>query len=162
MDSQALRMPYLLRVAMLLGALFGIVGTTAGLVLLVSAVSTEGPPEIVGDALSRAAFLAMAVSFLVFYIAACVTAGTASWALWKRRPQARMFLTVLLVEFVVGDTAVLIFARRFAEVPAAELGISAGVFVVLVALALWYLYGKHSVVEYFESQRLASAAPSAS
>ncbi|MDH3270177.1 MAG: hypothetical protein OEN56_02520 [Gemmatimonadota bacterium] len=153
-------MPFLLRVAMVLGGLFGIVGTTAGLAALFNVFVMDGPVMIGQDPVPRSDFIAITVPFLLLYVTACVTAGSASWSLWKRRRHARVLLTVLLVEFVIGDTAMLVLARRLSDVPTAELGISAMVFVVLVALALWYLFGKRSVVEYYDSLRApTSEAP---
>lgn len=151
-------MPLLLRLAMVFGAFFGIVGTSAGLAGLVNVLFTDGPFAVNETGVSRSDFLAVAVPLLLLYVAACVTAGTASWSLWKRRSHARMLLTALLVEFVVGDTAILVLARRLSDVSAAELGVSAAVFIVLVALALWYLFGKRSVVDYFESLRGSPSA----
>jgi hypothetical protein len=151
LEDKALPIPFLLRVAMLLGALFGVVGTSAGLVGLGVAVFGEGPVTLGGDPVPRSHFLPIAVPFLLLYVAACLTAGAASWSLWKRHRRARLLLTVLLVEFVVGDTAMLVLARRFSAVPAAEVAISAAFFVGLVAIALWYLFRSRSVVAFFES-----------
>ena len=151
MNHRRLRMPLLLRVAMLFGGFFGIVGTTAGLAALVDVVVTDRPFTINEDPVLRSDFLAVAVPFLLFYVAACVTAGSASWSLWKQRSGARLLLTALLVEFVVGDAAMLVLASRLTDVSVAELLFSAMAFTVLVALALWYLFRKRSVVEYFGS-----------
>lgn len=145
------RLPLLLRVAMVLGGFFGIVGTTVGLAALISVVFTDSPFTIDQDPVPRSDFLALAVPFLLFYVLACITAGSAAWALWKQRSHARLLLVALLSEFIVGDTAMLVLARRLADVSAVELGLSATFFLVLVALALWYLFRKRSVVEYYES-----------
>lgn len=136
---------------MVLGGIFGVIGTTAGLAVLVDIVVTDRPFTINEDPVPRFDFLAIAVPFLVFYVAACVTAGFAAWSLWKQRSRARLLLTALLAEFVVGDAAMLVLARRFNTASPAELLLSAMVFTGLVAVALWYLFRKRSVVEYFGS-----------
>lgn len=144
-------MPLFLRVAMVFGGFFGIVGTSAGLAALVGVVFTDRPFTINEDPMLRSDVLVVAVPLLLLYVAACVTAGLASWSLWKQRSRARLLLTALLVEFVVGDAAMLVLARRLTDVSAAELLFSATAFTVLVALALWYLFRKRSVVGYFAS-----------
>jgi hypothetical protein len=63
----------------------------------------------------------------------------------------------LLVEFIVGDTAMLVFMSRTLDVTRADLAASALFFAFLVALGLWYLFRKESVVQYYES--LLSAKP---
>ena len=144
-------MPLLLRVAMVFGGFFGVVGTTVGLAALINVVFTDSPFTINQDPVPRSDVLSVAVPFLLFYVLACITAGSAAWALWKQRSHARLLLVALLGEFVVGDTAMLVLARRLADISAAELGLSATVFSVLVALAFWYLFRKRSVVDYYES-----------
>lgn len=144
-------MPLLLRGAMILGAFFGIVGTTAGIAGALGLALGDGPYAVNGEAVSKSEFLAIAVPFLLFYVAACITAGTAAWSLWKRRARSRLLLTVLLAEFVVGDAAVLALARRLLGTSSAELALSVSTFVLLVALALWYLFRNPAVVGYYES-----------
>ena len=147
--------PFLLRVARALGGVFGVLGTLAGLWALVRVGAGDGPFNINNIPVTKAEFLTAAVPFLVVYIAACLTAGAASWALWKRQARSRLLLATLLVEFVVGDTAMLVIMYRTLDVTALELVTSALFFTFLVALGLWYLFRKESVVCYYESVRFS-------
>ena len=146
-------MPFLLRVAMALGALFGIFGTSVGLWGLLRVVVGDGPFRIDEAVVSRAEFVAVAGPFLVLYILACLTAGAAGWAIWRRRARSRALLVALLTEFVLGDVAMLVLAQRMFDVGAPELVLSVSLFIVLVALGLWYLFHKASVAEYYDSLR---------
>ena len=147
--------PRFLRVAMALGSVFGIFGTIAGLWALFRLIASDGPFSIGEDAATKAEFLILAGPFLALYVSACLTAGAASWALWKRRGRSRLLLSALLAEFVVGDAAMLALARFRFGVSGAELAISVSSFSVVVALGLWYLYRKETVVRYYESVRSA-------
>ena len=153
MGDKGIGTPFLLRVAMALGAVFGIVGTSVGLWGLFQIAVGDSPFQINEDPVSKADFLSVAVPFLVLYVSACVTAGAASWALWKRRARSRTLLAALLAEFVIGDAAMLFLAHRLFDVSASELATSVFFFTVLVALGLWYLFRKESVVGYYESVR---------
>lgn len=144
-------MPILLRLAMILGAFFGTIGTAAGLVGLLGAVLGGGPFIIHEEVVSRSEFLIVAVPFLVMYVVACLTAGAASWALLRRRTRSRILLAALLVEFAVGDAALLALAYRMSEVTVSELAASALVFALLAVAAIWYLFSKQSVSSYYES-----------
>ena len=144
--------------AAVLGAVFGVVGTSFGLWGLFRIALADGPFQFDGDLIPKSAFLVVAVPFLVLYVSACVTAGAASWALWKQEYRSRMLLVALLAEFVIGDAAMLILAERRFEISAAELATSAFFFAVVVSLALWYLFKKVSVVRYYESVGQAPAA----
>ncbi len=95
----------------------------------------------------------LALPFVGLYVLACLTAGAASWALWRGRFRSRILLTILLAEFVVGDAAMLAVAWHLVEISASELIVSIVGFSVLAALGLWYLYSKSSVVAYYDSIR---------
>ena len=151
MGESVISMPFLLRVAMALGAVFGVFGTVIGTYGLVRIGLGDGPYRINEDVASKADFLRLTVPFLVLYVAACVTAGAASWALWRRRTRSRPLLTLLLMEFVIGDAAMLLVAHKLFGVSGYEALGSALFFVVLVALGLWYLFAKESVVQYYDS-----------
>ncbi len=157
MNERTVGTPLLLRVATGLGSVFGIFGTVVGLWGLFRLIASDGPFSIGGDAATKAEFLIVAVPFLVLYVSACLTAGAASWALWKRRDGSRLLLTALLAEFVIGDVAMLALARLRLGVSGAELAISVSTFSVLVALGLWYLYRKETVVRYYASVGSATA-----
>jgi len=144
-------MPFLLRVAMSIGAVFGSLGTVTGGWALLRVATYDGPFRIGEVAVSRADFLAVAVPFLIIYVLACLTAAAASWALWRRRARSRSLLVALLAEFAVGDAAMLVFMSQTLEVSPSELASAALSFTVLVALGLWYLFRKGSVVRYYES-----------
>ena len=152
-SDNAVKAPLLLRAAMAPGAVFGVLGTAAGLWGLVLLVGSDGPFQIGEDVVPKVEFLGVAVPFLVLYISACLTAGAASWAVWKRRARSRVLWTALLAEFVIGDAAMLALARRLFEVSVFELASSIVVFSVLVAFSLWYLFRKEAVVAYYESVR---------
>jgi tryptophan-rich sensory protein len=134
---------------MALGAVFGVLGTSVGVWALIRIALSDGPYQISDDSLSKAEFLPVALFFLVLFVLACVTAGAAAWAIWRRQDRSRALLTVLLAEFVVGDAAMLVLAQRVSEVGAPELAVSATFFTILVATALWYLFRKQSVVQYY-------------
>jgi hypothetical protein len=136
---------------MALGAAFGSLGTVIGLWALLRVLAADGPLQLNDVTVARADFLPVAVLFLIIYISACLTAAAASWALWKRRARSRHLLVALLVEFIVGDTAMLVFMSRTLDVTRADLAASALFFAFLVALGLWYLFRKESVVQYYES-----------
>ena len=157
MGGNGTGMPFLLRLAMILGAFFGIFGTVVGLWALVRVVVSDGPFQFIDDPVSKADFLTVAVPFLVVYISACLTAGAAAWALWKRQARSRLLLAALLSEFVVGDAAMLVFMNRTLDVTTAEVASTALFFTVLVALGLWYLFRKESVVRYYRSFRPTEA-----
>ena len=144
-------LPLLLRMAMILGAVFGVFGTTLGVYGVYLLLVGDGPVRF-GDArVPKADFLAAALPFLGLYISACLTVGAASWALWKRHPRFRFLLTVLLVEFLVGDAAMLALAGRLAQIGPSELVTSILGFLVLASLGLWYLFRKDSVVSYYQA-----------
>ena len=145
--------PFLLRVAMVLGAVFGLLGTGVGVVGLLVVALSGGPHHIGDQVVSRAELAKVAVPFLILYVCACVTAGLASWAIWKRRAASRTLLVMLLVEFVIGDAAMLVLARNVAGTGASELAVSASIFATLVVVWLWYLFRKRSVVRYYTSVR---------
>ena len=146
-------MPLLLRGAMVVGVIMGTLGTVGCLWALGRVVTFGGPFQFNDTTVARADFLGVAVPFLLLLMAACLTAGAASWALWKRRVRSRSILVGLLAELVVGDAAMLLLASRMLDVTSAELASSALFFAVLVALGLWYLFRKDSVVRYYESIR---------
>jgi hypothetical protein len=153
MSEKTVGTPLFLRVAMALGAVFGIFGTIAGLWGLFRLIVSDGPFSIGEDAATKAEFLTLAGPVLALYVSACLTAGAASWALWKRRGGSRLLLTALLAEFAVGDAAMLALARFRLGVSGTELAIPVTSFSVVVALGLWYLYRKEAVVRYYESVR---------
>lgn len=144
-------LPILLRVAMVLGAVFGTLGTAIGVLGLFRLALGDASFRVDDTVLSRAEVVAIAGPFLILYISACLTAGAASWAIWTRRARSRALLVALLAEFVLGDAAMLVVARRTFGVGMSEVLLSASVFTVLVALALWYLFRKASVVEYYST-----------
>lgn len=145
--------PFLLRAAMALGAVFGVLGTGIGLWVLFRVILSAGPFRVNEEMVSRAEFLTVALPLVGLYVSACITAGAASWAIWRQRAYSRALLTTLLAEFVIGDTAMLVMARRLFDAGASELAVSVFFFTVLVALGLWYLYRKESVVRYYASIR---------
>ena len=153
MNERRLVLPLLLRVALTLGAIFGVAGTAVGLWGLVRLLLSDGPFQLGEDLVAQADFLIVALPLVVLYVLACLTAGAASWALWRGRARSRILLTILLAEFVIGDAAMLFLARRLVEIGVSELLISASVFSVLALLGLWYLYRKASVVAYYKSIR---------
>jgi hypothetical protein len=140
---------------MAVGAVFGVLGTSVGVWVMIRIALSDGPYRINDDLVSKAEFLPVAVPFLVLYVLACVTAGAASWAIWRQRIRSRALLTVLLAEFVIGDAAMLVLARRVSDVGAPELAASVSFFAILVATGLWYLFRKQSVVQYYSSVRSA-------
>ncbi len=146
-------MPFLLRAATIAGGFFGIFGTGVGLWVLFRVLVSDGPFQFDGDAVPKRDFLTIALPFLIVYISACLTAGAAAWALWKGKARSRPLLAMLLAEFVLGDAAMLVFMDRTLDVTTGELVSSALVFAVLVALGLWYLFRKQSVVQYYETLR---------
>ena len=152
-SENTVKAPLLLRVAMALGAVFGVLGTVTGLWGLIHLVGNDGPFQIGENVVPRVEFLGTAVPFLVLYVSACLTAGAASWAVWNHRARSRVLWTALLAEFVIGDTAMLAMARRLFDVSVSELALSVLVFSVLVGLGLWYLFRKESVVAYYKSVR---------
>lgn len=143
--------PFLLRVAMVVGGVLGVLGTSVGLWALFQIVLWDGSLAVNGEMVSRSEFLLVAGAFVVLGVLACLTAGAASLALWQQRPRSRVLLVVLLAEFVLGDAGMLILAGRRFEVGVGELAASAFLFAVVVLLALWYLYRKSAVVQYYES-----------
>ena len=151
MSERRVDTPFFLRFAMALGGVFGVLGTGVGLWGLFRIALADGPFDFNGDLMSKSEFLVVAVPFLLLYVLACVTAGTASWALWKQQHRSRVLLVALLAEFVMGDAAMLFLAGRRFEVGATELVTSGLLFAVVVSLALWYLYRRESVVRYYES-----------
>ena len=153
MSEKSIGFPVLLRGGMVLGAVFGVFGTTLGIWGLYLLLLSDGPFQVGEDPVPKADFLVVAVPFLTLYVTACVTAGAASWALWKRHARSRVLLTTLLAEFVIGDAAILFVARRLVQVSTSELVTSVLGFSVLVSLGLWYLFRKESVVSYYESVR---------
>ena len=152
-SENAVKVPLLLRVAMALGAVFGVLGTATGLWGLFQLVGSDGPFQMGEDVVPKVEFLGVAVPFLVLYVSACLTAGAASWAIWKHRARSRILWTALLGEFVIGDAAMLALARRLFDISVSELASSVLVFSVLVGLGLWYLFRKESVAAYYESVR---------
>ena len=143
---------------MILGAVFGAFGTILGLWGLYRLVLSGAPFQVGDDPVPNAEFLIVAIPFLALYLSACLTAGAASWALWKRHPRFRVLLAALLAEFVVGDAAMLSVARRSVQISNVELATSILGFSILVALGLWYLFRKDSVVSYYEAVRRGAAS----
>lgn len=141
----------LLRLAMALGALFGVVGTGVGLWSLLSVALSGGPFRFGEDLVPKDQFISVAVPFLVLYVCACITAGLAAWAILRRRARSRVLLTALLGEFVVGDAAMLLVASSVFGIRWTEVAASAVFFTGLTALALWYLFRKRSVALYYAS-----------
>ena len=138
---------------MAVGAFFGVLGTAIGLWGLFQLLGSDGPFQMGEDVVPKVEFLGIALPFLVLYVSACLTAGAASWAVWKCHARSRILWTALLAEFVIGDAAMLAFAWRLFDVGVSELASSLLVFSVLVGLSLWYLFRKESVVAYYESVR---------
>lgn len=153
MVEKPVGLPLLLLVAMVLGAIFGVLGTTLGLWGLNRLLFGDGQFLVGEGPISQPDLVAVAVPFLALYVLACVTAGAASWALWKGRSRSRIMLTTLLAEFVVGDVAMIALARRLVPASATDLVVAALGFSALVFLGLWYLYRKDSVVSYYAAVR---------
>jgi len=141
--------PLLLQLAMAAGAVFGTVGTLVGAWAFVGLLAQDGPLLVDDVSLSKAEFLSVALPLLAVYVMACLTAGAAALALWNDRARSRVLLTALLLEFVIGDSVMLAVMHRTLGASLMSLAAPAASFVLLVALALWYLFRKSSVVQYY-------------
>ncbi len=143
--------PFLLQVTMVLGGVFGSGGTLVGVWALQQLLMAEGPFLVEDVSMSKAAFLRLALPLVVVYISACITAGAAAFYLWKHRARSRLLLLALLCEFVVGDSIMLFAMHRTLGVSLGDVAAAAGGFVLLVAVALWYLFRRDSVVDYYRA-----------
>jgi hypothetical protein len=135
------RKPFLIKV---LALVLGFLAATAGLMILVTLFSSSGSYYLNGDMVTRAAFLARAVPWLLLV---GVVAGTLGWAFWTDRRWARH-------AFAASWTAgTLTIDVRFWNDPAID---ADAVFVTVFSLicllpVVWYFYLKRSVTAYYRA-----------
>jgi hypothetical protein len=141
-----LQMPFLLMCGMGLAMFYGSVAIVVFIVLAAVAPFGGGSYSLNGHVVSRAEFLAGAWPLLIGWPIASAIIVAIAYALWKELPWSRAAIVAYLL-VITALAAVLLIWKGGGE----DVLPSIATLAIVTAGIGWYLYGKATVVTYYQA-----------